>query len=98
MFGSRLTGNILRNASSAESSKITLEKISHELRTNSYKVGDKVRVRTKHNRKYGEDAYIGPFTIDQVHDNGTLKLRQSTQSGGVIYQTWNIHNVLPYKD
>ena len=36
--------------------------------------------------------------IIQVYDNGTVRLEQSTPSGGVVYQTWNIHNVFPYKD
>ena len=50
------------------------------------------------NRKFGENRYKGPYTISDVYDNGTVKLQQDTPSGGVVYQTWNIRNVTPYRD
>jgi hypothetical protein len=63
-----------------------------------YQVGDKVRVATQHNRKYGEPKYSGPYTVVRTYDNGTVRLQQNTQRGGVVEQTWNIRNVFPYKN
>jgi hypothetical protein len=41
---------------------------------------------------------MGPFTVDRVNENGTIRLRQETATGGMVYRTWNIRNVHPYKD
>ena len=62
-----------------------------------YKVGEKVVVKQNPNRKHGSALYKGPYTITHVDDsNGTVKLMQSTRSGGAVYQTWNIRNIAPY--
>ena len=63
-----------------------------------YAIGDKVLVLQQPNRKHGADRYSGPYEVSQVFDNGTLKLRQGTNRGGAVYQTWNVRNVTPYKD
>ena len=63
----------------------------------TYKVGDQVVILQDLQRKYGEDRYRGPYTVNAVHDNGTVQLRQGTNRGGAVYQTWNIRNVFPYK-
>jgi len=62
-----------------------------------YKVDDKVVVEQDPNRKHGENRYKGPFTVTRVYDNGTVRLRQRTQRGGAVFQTWNIRKVFPYK-
>ena len=63
----------------------------------TYAIGDKVVVEQSPNRKHGENRYKGPFTITNVYDNGTVRLRQRTQRGGAVFQTWNIRKVFPYK-
>jgi hypothetical protein len=63
----------------------------------TYNVGDKVVVEQDPNRKHGTDRYRGPYTITNVYDNGTVRLRQRTQRGGAVFQTWNIRKVFPYK-
>jgi hypothetical protein len=68
------------------------ERIPHE-----YKQGDQVLVVTAPSRKHGEDRTKGPFSIERVNNNGTVRLRQHTPSGGAVFQTWNIRNVIPYK-
>jgi len=68
------------------------KRVPHE-----YKVGDKVLVLQDPSRKHGEDRYKGPYTIQQVYDNGTVKLLQGTTNGGVVSQTWNIRALSPYK-
>ena len=37
-------------------------------------------------RKHGEKQYLGPFTVDRVYDNGTLRLTRAT-TAGAVYQT-----------
>ena len=63
----------------------------------TYQVNDQVMVLQHPSRKHGEDRYRGPYTVSAVHDNGTVTLRQGTNNGGAVYQTWNIRNIFPYK-
>ena len=63
-----------------------------------YNVGDKVLIENDINRKFGESQYKGPYEITEVYDNGTVKLKQDTNNGGVVYQTWNIRKIKPYRD
>ena len=53
-------------------------------------------VRLDPSRKHGSDKYAGPFTITEVKNNGTVKLRKDTQRGA-SYKTWNIRNIEPYR-
>ena len=62
-----------------------------------YNVGDKVVVEQDPNRKHGETRYKGPYEITHVFDNGTVRLTQDTPKGGVVSQTWNIRELVPYK-
>jgi RNase H-like domain found in reverse transcriptase/Reverse transcriptase (RNA-dependent DNA polymerase)/Integrase zinc binding domain len=64
----------------------------------NYVVGDNVMVLNEQHRKYGQPRYSGPYTIDRVNDNGTVRLRQNTAHGGAVFRTWNIRNIHPYKD
>ena len=63
----------------------------------TYQIGDQVLVDQDPQRKHGQDRYKGPFEVTTVHDNGTVTLRQSTNNGGAVFQTWNIRNIHPYK-
>jgi len=63
-----------------------------------YQVGDKVIVEQDPNCKHSTDRYKGPYAIHTINDNGTVKLVQGTNKGGVVYQTWNVLQIAPYKD
>jgi hypothetical protein len=63
----------------------------------TYNVGDKVVVEQDPNRKHGANRYKGPYEITHVFDNGTVRLTQDTANGGVVSQTWNIREIVPYK-
>jgi len=63
-------------------------------REHTYRVGDRVMVKNDPNRKHGQPQYVGPFTVSQVNDNGTVQLTKAT-NGGAVTQTWNIRNVDP---
>ena len=59
-----------------------------------YTVGQTVMVKLDPSRKHGEDFFKGPYTVSQVHDNGTVKLTKATANGAVS-QTWNIRQIEP---
>ena len=61
----------------------------------TYRVGDEVMVKLDPNRKFGSDQYAGPYAVTKVNDNGTVQLKKAAQSGGAVYQTWNIRNITP---
>ena len=63
----------------------------------TYTVGDTVMIEQYQHRKYGQPKYKGPYVVDRVNDNGTVRLRQATANGGTVYQTWNVRNIHPYK-
>ena len=57
-----------------------------------YKVGDLVLIKQEFHRKYGSPSYLGPYTVTEVRENGTLRI-----NNGVVTDTYNIHNVQPYR-
>ena len=63
----------------------------------TYKVDDTVMIEQYQHRKYGQPKYKGPYVVDKVNDNGTVRLRHATANGGTVYQTWNARNIHPYK-
>jgi hypothetical protein len=67
-------------------------------KAHNYRVSETVKVVLDLQRKHGADRYKGPYQVTKVNDNGTVELRQNTCNGGAVFQTWNIRNILPYKD
>ena len=68
----------------------------------TYTVGELVVVMQHQHRKYGLPKYFGPYTVDHVYENSTVYLRQETPrqettNVGMVYTTWNIRNIHPYK-
>ena len=43
--------------------------------------------------KFNQDAYIGPYVITAVRNNGTVRVRK-----GKVMDTFNIQNLAPYKE
>ena len=60
----------------------------------TYKVGDQVMVKLNPHRKLEGARFDGPYTVNQVNDNGTVQLSKAT-NGGAVLTTWNIRNVKP---
>ena len=60
--------------------------IQHE-----YKINDQVLVKNQQSTKFGQDAYNGPWTVNEVCDNGTVKITK-----GVITNVYNIRNITLY--
>jgi hypothetical protein len=63
----------------------------------TYQPGHRVMISQHQNRKYGTPKYKGPYTVDSVNDNGTLRL-SVPKGNGTVYETWNIRNIHPYRD
>lgn len=56
-----------------------------------YRVGQLILVKAAQSLKYGTDAYLGPYTVVGVNDNGTIRVNE-----GKVTDTYNIRNVTPY--
>jgi hypothetical protein len=61
---------------------------------NTYNVGDQVMVKEDPHHKCEGAQFSGPYTVNQVYDNGTVQLSKTT-NGGAVLTTWNIRNVKP---
>ena len=62
-------------------------------KAHQYAVGDRILIKTDPNRKYGQNAYKGPYSIISVNDNGTLRYQD-----GRIQDVINIRNLTPYHE
>ena len=60
-------------------------------RDHDYNVGDLVLIKMEQTLKYGSDAYEGPGHIEEVRNNGTVRVRL-----GAVTDTYNIRNITPY--
>ena len=60
----------------------------------TYQVGQQVMVKADPSRKLEGARFVGPMTVTQVYDNGTVQLSKAT-NGGAVLQTWNIRNIKP---
>jgi len=56
-----------------------------------YAVKHKVMIRKDGHIRKAEDKYLGPFTITQVHTNGTIRIQRGTMSERI-----NIRRVTPF--
>jgi RNase H-like domain found in reverse transcriptase/Reverse transcriptase (RNA-dependent DNA polymerase)/Integrase zinc binding domain len=57
----------------------------------NYQVGDEVLIKQDQNSKFGSDPYKGPYTITEVRNNGTVRVRE-----GITEDTYNIRMITPY--
>ena len=59
----------------------------------TYTVGQKVLISTDARDKYSTVAYKGPYIVQQVNSNGTLRVQM-----GPVTDTINIRRVYPYNE
>ena len=57
-----------------------------------YRTRDKVLLNNAWKTKFNHDAYIGPYTVTEVQNNGTVRARR-----GNITNTYNLRNITPFK-
>ena len=53
-----------------------------------YKIDDLVLIKAPTNIKYGTDAYLGPFKVVKLNENGTIKTKI-----GFIEDNYNFRNI-----
>ena len=59
----------------------------------TYNKGGKVLLKNAWKTKFNQDAYLGPYTITAVRNNGTVRARK-----GKIRDTFNIRSITLYKE
>ena len=57
-----------------------------------YKVNDQILVKNQQSTKFGQDAYNGPWTINKVRNNRTVKITKE-----LVTDIYNIYNINPYQ-
>ena len=60
----------------------------------TYKVGDKVLIKNDWSAKYRKVAFLGPYPITNVNDNGTVRVALND----MITDVYNIRNVRPFRE
>ena len=58
-----------------------------------YKQGDKVLLENTWKTKFNHDAYIGPYIITAIRNNGTVMVCKDR-----VTDIFNIRNLIPYKE
>mgnify|MGYP000620621369 CR=1 FL=1 len=58
-----------------------------------YKQGDKVLIRTDYKSKFSNEPYEGPYEVQQIYDNGTVRIKK-----GILHERLNIRLIKPYKE
>eukprot|EP00957_Ditylum_brightwellii_P013982 1055109-Ditylum_brightwellii.AAC.1 len=69
------------------------EQENKKRKTPNYQVGDNVLLKGNRATKYGNNAYGGPYPIEQLNSNGTVKIRMNTVTDVV-----NFRSIKPYHD
>ena len=59
----------------------------------TYKQVDKVLLKNAWKTKFNQHAYIGPYVITAIRNNGTVSARK-----GIVTDKFNIQNPTPYKE
>ena len=77
-----------QNAINVNNARENSKRIPYE-----YQVGQRVLIKAEQSSKYGTDSYFGPFTVEAVNSNGTLRVNE-----GAVTDTYNIRNVTPYTE
>ena len=69
------------------------ERENKNRKDHTYQVGDKVLLKNEWKTKFNQDAYNGPYMITAVRNNGTVRARK-----GRVTDTYNLRNIIPYKE
>ena len=58
-----------------------------------YCIEDKVLLKNAWKTKFNQDAYIGPYTVTEVRNNGIAR-----SCKGNVIDTCNLRNITPFKE
>ena len=59
----------------------------------TYNIGDKVLLKNVWPTKFNQDAFLGPYVITAVRNNGTVRARK-----GRLTDRYNICNLVPFRE
>jgi len=60
----------------------------------TYNVGDKVLIKNDWSAKYRKVAFLGPYPITNVNNNGTVRVALND----IVTDVYNIRNVRPFRE
>ena len=66
---------------------------NHIRLTHVYHTGDKVLLKNAWKTKLNHDAYIGPYTVTEVRNNGIVRDRK-----GNITDSYNLRNITSFEE
>ena len=69
------------------------QKENRRRQSHVYHTGDKVLLKNAWKTKFNQDAYIGPYTVTEVWNNGTI-----CTSRGNVTDSYNARNITPFKE
>ena len=69
------------------------QKENRRRQSHVYHTGDKVLLKNAWKTKFNQDAYIGPYTVNKVQNNGTIHTR-----GVNVTDTYNLLNIPAFKE
>ena len=69
------------------------QKENHCRQSHVYHTGDKVLLKIAWKTKFNQDVYIGPYTVTEVWNNGTVCNRK-----GKVTDTYNLCNITTFKE
>eukprot|EP00957_Ditylum_brightwellii_P079037 6011388-Ditylum_brightwellii.AAC.1 len=69
------------------------EQENKKRKTHNYQIGGKVMLKGNRATKYGTNAYSRPYPIEQINNNGTVKIRMNKVTDVV-----NLKNIKPYHE
>ena len=69
------------------------QKENRRRQSHVYHTGDKVLLKNAWKTKFNQDAYIGPYTVTEVRNNGTVRACR-----GNITDTYNLRNITPFQE
>ena len=67
------------------------QKENQNRQSHVYHTGDKVILENAWKTKFNQDAYIGPYTVTEVRNNGTVYARK-----GNVTDTYSLRNITPF--
>ena len=69
------------------------QKENRRRQSHVYNTGDRVLLKNAWNTKFNQDAYVCPYTVTEVWNNGTVYVRR-----GNVTDTYNSCNITPFKE
>ena len=69
------------------------QKENRRRQSHVYRTGHKVLLKNELKTKFNQDAYIGPYTVTEVRNNGIVSAHK-----GNVTDTYTLRNITPLKE